>query len=283
MLEWTCYTEYGSPSGHSMLSIVLLEFLVRFMTRKIKCAARFNYLWYTLVFLLELLVMFSRVYLGMHSLNQVLFGMMLGCYSMVVYYLYAEHWLFTHCLRYLTQGTGNIFNFLVCSLAFIAMCLYQCFITYFGTFDIPQSWVNTINLTPRCAKSYDFATSFYLKCFEDMAIGVVAPAIMVALSISTNGSGLMKKLNYSRCCSGKFVGYVGLTLVSAAIPAAIFLNPFWKQFDLPADSMAGLLWSMNALGFTISMIVLVAISPRLIAKCGLAEYAHLDSYTAFKQ
>jgi len=34
MLEWTCYTEYGSPSGHAMLSIVLFEFLVRFLSKK---------------------------------------------------------------------------------------------------------------------------------------------------------------------------------------------------------------------------------------------------------
>lgn len=24
MLEWTCYTEYGMPSGHSMLGLVLM-------------------------------------------------------------------------------------------------------------------------------------------------------------------------------------------------------------------------------------------------------------------
>ena len=33
MLEWTCYTEYGSPSGHSALVIVLLDFFVRFGCR----------------------------------------------------------------------------------------------------------------------------------------------------------------------------------------------------------------------------------------------------------
>lgn len=51
MLEWTCYTEYGSPSGHAMLSIVLFEFLVRFLSKKSECVARFNYIWYGLVFL----------------------------------------------------------------------------------------------------------------------------------------------------------------------------------------------------------------------------------------
>lgn len=89
MLEWTCYTEYGSPSGHSMLAIVLLEFLVRFLSRKSKIVAKYSAIFYFFVLMLELLVMFSRVYLGMHSINQVLFGFMVGCFSMVVYYLFA--------------------------------------------------------------------------------------------------------------------------------------------------------------------------------------------------
>lgn len=165
MLEWTCYTEYGSPSGHSMLSIVLLEFLVRFLSKKYECIAKTNYLWYGFAFLLELLVMFSRVYLGMHSLNQVLFGLMLGCYSMAVYYLFAEHWLYVHCIRYLSEGTSKISNFFICSLAFVLICLYECLVTYLGSFPVNQEWVDTINLTPRCQRSYNFVTSFYLKCY----------------------------------------------------------------------------------------------------------------------
>lgn len=34
--------------------------------------------------------MFSRVILGMHSFNQVLFGLMIGLYSMVLYYFFIE-------------------------------------------------------------------------------------------------------------------------------------------------------------------------------------------------
>jgi len=39
---------------------------------------------------LEGLVMFSRVILGMHSFNQVCFGLMIGLYSMVLYYFFIE-------------------------------------------------------------------------------------------------------------------------------------------------------------------------------------------------
>jgi hypothetical protein len=116
-----------------------------------------------------------------------------------------------------------------------------------------------------------------------MAIGVVSPMILVSLSISTNGSGLMKKLTYRRW-SAKFVSYVAVTVLCAAIPALLFLNPWWKNIEgLSYDSKAALIWSLNVLGFSSAMLVLVAISPKIIARLGLAEYTHLGDYTAFKQ
>ena len=88
MKEWTCYTEYGMPSGHSMLAIVLMEFIIRFFARTRKFVAKFIDAFYILMIFLQICVMFSRVILGMHSLNQVLLGCIIGCYSLVFYYLF---------------------------------------------------------------------------------------------------------------------------------------------------------------------------------------------------
>lgn len=80
------------------------------------------------------------------------------------------------------------------------------------------------------------------------------------------------------------MAYLAVTLLTPLIPAAIFLNPWWKLIDNISDNgMAGLLWSLNVLGFTFAFIILVGLSPHLVMKFGLAEYANLDSYTAFKQ
>ena len=116
-----------------------------------------------------------------------------------------------------------------------------------------------------------------------MAIGVGSPVILIALALSTNGSGYIKKFSYSRC-SKKFAGYFFITVLFSAIPAAIFLNPWWKLIEgLDDGSMAALLYSLNVLGFTISFIFLISLSPKIVIKAGLAEYAELDSYAAFKQ
>lgn len=76
-----------------MMAIILLEFVVRFYARVNKFVAKYIALFYVLVIVFEVLVMFSRVILGMHSFNQVLFGCMLGCYTFVPYYLYAERFI----------------------------------------------------------------------------------------------------------------------------------------------------------------------------------------------
>ncbi len=98
MLEWTCYTEYGCPSGHAMMGVILMEFIVRFFARSSKFVAKYIVLFYFLIIFLELIVMFSRIFLGMHAINQVMFGFMIGVYSFIPYYLFVERWILHACL-----------------------------------------------------------------------------------------------------------------------------------------------------------------------------------------
>jgi membrane-associated phospholipid phosphatase len=73
-----------------MLGLMLIEFVIRFFIREYQGARRVAWLLYIVFFVLQLLVMFSRVILGMHTFNEVLMGAMVGMYAVAVYYLYAE-------------------------------------------------------------------------------------------------------------------------------------------------------------------------------------------------
>jgi sphingosine-1-phosphate phosphatase 1 len=88
MWEWTCYTEFGCPSGHAMLGLVLIEFIIHYFMGRFQKKIIIKVLLIVAGICLEILVAFSRVYLGMHSINQVLFGIMLGVYFLVLYYSY---------------------------------------------------------------------------------------------------------------------------------------------------------------------------------------------------
>ena len=88
MKSWTCYTEYGCPSGHSWMGLVLLEYLLRLLARSQPLVKKHIFLGYFIVLIVQVLLMFSRVILGMHSFNEVLLGATLGLFSIAVYYLY---------------------------------------------------------------------------------------------------------------------------------------------------------------------------------------------------
>lgn len=141
MLEWTCYTEYGSPSGHSALAIVLLDFLVRFACRWSNKLLRVRWLLYIFILCFQILVMFSRLYLGMHSLNQIMLGFMIGSFSLILYYLYVEKQLYSFCLHFLSsQNKALNYFFMFMMAGFIT--IQQTLLTYLPSYDPPNELSN---------------------------------------------------------------------------------------------------------------------------------------------
>lgn len=67
----TCAEGFGNPSGHTLLATVLAISFVRFVkTKKRLCTI--------LVTILVLAVALSRLWLGVHYLNQIIYGCLLG-------------------------------------------------------------------------------------------------------------------------------------------------------------------------------------------------------------
>lgn len=67
-----------------------MEWIVRFFARGYKLINKFIAVFYILIIILQLLVMFSRVILGMHTFNEVLMGAMIGIFSLTLYYSFTE-------------------------------------------------------------------------------------------------------------------------------------------------------------------------------------------------
>ena len=162
MLEWTCYTEYGCPSGHSMLGIILIEFIIRFFARVNSCVSKYIGIFYFIGFIFELLVMFSRVILGMHSFNQVLFGLMIGLYTFVPYYLFIELWILKYCLTIFKSQKSVIIlvTLLILMLISFGVEVLSTFLPQYNN----QNYINVIETIEKCdnAKLYK---SFQYKCF----------------------------------------------------------------------------------------------------------------------
>lgn len=110
------------PSGHSMMAIILLEFVVRFYARVNKFVAKYIWAFYTLVIIFEICVMFSRVILGMHSFNQVLLGCMIGCFTFVPYYLFVERLILKWVLRIFRSQHSILTCLILLCIACISFC-----------------------------------------------------------------------------------------------------------------------------------------------------------------
>ena len=78
--EWFCPTDFGNPSGHSYVAFPLFEPIIS----KYIGFERLKIAW-GFVILFGVVVPFSRMYLGVHSINQIFFGFSFGMIWIVCY------------------------------------------------------------------------------------------------------------------------------------------------------------------------------------------------------
>ena len=106
-----CTNEYGNPSGHALLcsSFFSLLFLDNFHIKSNKCSKLTYFLWFGLLISTIVTVSFSRLYLGMHTLNQVLYGALLGIWLAVYFHYCLRNFIISHTTN-LMEGTDNVSN-----------------------------------------------------------------------------------------------------------------------------------------------------------------------------
>ncbi len=88
--EWFCPKDFGNPSGHSFAVFMMYEPL---LSDFLSCTS--NKARMLLVLLLALLVPQSRMYLGVHSANQIMFGLTLGITLNTTYRYFFQERLYT--------------------------------------------------------------------------------------------------------------------------------------------------------------------------------------------
>ena len=87
LFQGKCETSYGNPSGHSLTSFYfILSFCYYInMMEKIKNNITMKIIVYLLGFLISSLTAFSRLALGVHSINQVVYGSLLGIWGFLMF------------------------------------------------------------------------------------------------------------------------------------------------------------------------------------------------------
>lgn len=117
-LEWRCQKSFGFPSGHSWMSVLLYEPIISdmFGVHGIKKIAL------VVLILTGVLVPLSRLYLGSHSSDQIVSGVLHSLAMLLLYRYYFQEKMFklmTNCLKGNSRVAIFILNtiFLILSMA----------------------------------------------------------------------------------------------------------------------------------------------------------------------
>lgn len=110
---YDCTTQYGNPSGHSLFSMgaamtIWLDFNDRYRVRN---GSFFQPLWVRLIALLVAILFsftigYSRIFLGAHAWNQLLFGWQLGLWLALTFFVCYRDSVFYHLTK-LHRGQGQ--------------------------------------------------------------------------------------------------------------------------------------------------------------------------------
>ena len=92
LIKYNCDGGYGNPSGHSLMSsYIYLSYYYILSKKKLidsNLILKIIFLFSDLI--LIFLIMLSRIYLGMHSINQIIYGFFLGFFCFYLDYLIFE-------------------------------------------------------------------------------------------------------------------------------------------------------------------------------------------------
>ena len=260
-----CYSEYGNPSGHSMMSILLFGMIwMRYVWSFAKygevglinkITSRYHsdendiplmnsqgqaaendydtievfdngleiqetkqekqkpevkpdrtavFIIISIIFLLlEFFILFGRIYLGMHSYNEVFLGFLYGLYFLIIYYQYFEK-AFMKLIEsiivrhYKLELRGNLFDWkglCVLILGYLIFLLVPIIIyeIFNDILTIPTKWIDNIQ---RACPNNSELKMFLNKCFVDC--GVISTNFGILLGIFfTRGEYYSLKLMYS--------------------------------------------------------------------------------------
>ena len=86
-----CEADYGKPSGHALSSTLLIPFLLHLIYKPSNWIGKITIYVFTCFILFS--IIFSRLYLGKHSINQLILGVSIGMFFYVVFFNILDKWL----------------------------------------------------------------------------------------------------------------------------------------------------------------------------------------------
>jgi membrane-associated phospholipid phosphatase len=171
-LQWYCPLDFGNPSGHSWLSGTLYYLLT------IEYLGSGPYHSFLLIPLtLSLIVPISRMYLGAHSANQVLQGV-LNSFALLVIYRYGMHDFIRDWINCFLKQSRRFRNYLEYSIVanIILLILPMLGYAYNRMYKLPANEIQ--NIIDKCTISGDVTEKIdekllMMSCLIQMGFGLL--------------------------------------------------------------------------------------------------------------
>ncbi|EAS07871.1 PAP2 superfamily protein (macronuclear) [Tetrahymena thermophila SB210] len=272
-LDWKCYQEYGNPSGHAFLGVPLYEFIVRdYILRKIGKDQRFIRVLVTVcAVILVNLIFISRLYLGMHSLNQVIFGCVLGIYATVFYRLFFERRISSMLYQYVQLKRSNaikqisyviLFTSAIFSLPIIIYTIQELILSH--SQNLQNQLVEWENIIQQKCSNFTKMQSFHHKCFIDSSVVAIGFSIVLGFLLTSRERFL--KGQYKEIPGIKnFIYRISIILLCCSTIAIFY-------YVLPSFNNPYLKYIYLFLGIFLTGFLLVALVPKLFEKYHLITF-----------
>eukprot|EP00357_Protocruzia_adherens_P017540 CAMPEP_0115014980 /NCGR_PEP_ID=MMETSP0216-20121206/26449_1 /TAXON_ID=223996 /ORGANISM="Protocruzia adherens, Strain Boccale" /LENGTH=429 /DNA_ID=CAMNT_0002384919 /DNA_START=61 /DNA_END=1351 /DNA_ORIENTATION=+ len=259
----SCTFSMGMPSGHSSGSVAILlytPFLLIFHFSRPLGEATIQQRRRIFIALggfscLAFLVAFSRLFLGMHSWNQILLGLLMATFVLTLWHSIGGYEMAMN--EYLNPTVMNVKKLLQCEAFFFTFIVLAC-ITYpfLESWDPPSEWIQ--NMLVHCKDLLEDETEkfqhFQHKHFIDTSICFAVCGGILGYYLSL--VHLKKPMNWWQVPWKYKVLMALIMAVVALIPAALFL------FIIPRDSV-GVAYILEALGFFSLGLIIYLLYPVL--------------------
>ena len=217
---------------------------------------------------LQLLVMLSRVVLGMHAFDQVLTGCALGLFTILIYYCCVEGPLVAYVCFLTRTPNRKYHSFAV--LMVTALCMTLSIVLFAAIPHEDDPYWQTIQHTDGCGKA-KLHKSFQYKCLQDSSLLMVASGLLVGLIWTPRPDHLLRPLAYSHR-SLTWARKILLMIVAAGVPVLTFMLPLFFDLSLAPLARAIGAWLLQGCAFFLGTFSLLTLAPRLTQRCGLERY-----------
>lgn len=221
-------------------------------------------------------ILLGRVYLGMHSLNEVCLGAILGAYMLYMYIQYIEDLIFKLIKKMVEKNIKEIKceqHYLSYSVLIKIFIVYIAFLVFAAilfeitkaTFIIPEQWENN---TKRFCPTKTLQKKYFYKCFADSGgIGAVFGLFLGILFTKEQYNFSIEKKNQNYQKQNKTICFLFSRTLLIFITMAGIAGAF-KFISFGSDIY--IKWIVNNnLGLLFSSIALIKLLPYVFWKLKL--------------